>query len=85
MAKTPKVTDAEVIASFKSAEALLFEMHDFARRIGNGHVDRLENPVEYAREFALIGAAATDMACKLLMAADIQKQRDELERLRRGE
>lgn len=84
MAKTPKVTDAEVIACFKSAEGFLSEMQDFAHRIQGGHCERLEHPVEYAREFALLAEAAASMACRLLMTAEMQKQRDELERLRRN-
>lgn len=83
MAKTPKVTDAEVIACFKSAEVLLSEMQDFGHRLQMGHYERMEHPVEYARAFALLAEAAAAMACRLLMAAEMQKQRDELDRLRR--
>ena len=82
MARTPQVTDAEIIAMQRSSEDLLTDMMDFAERIRNGHVERVENPEDYARHFALIARSAADMAAMILSAAAIQKQRDELNKLR---
>jgi len=78
MPKLPNVTDAEIIACYVAQNAALDEMQDFADRIQKGYVERIENPVSTAKNFAVIARAANDMAVRILLVAEMQQQRDEL-------
>lgn len=82
MPKMDKVTDAEIKACHIAADDLLSEMHDFINRMEKGYVDRLEDPANDARQFALIAQAASTMVCKILSHGEMQRQRDELNKLR---
>ena len=82
MAKLPNVKDAELIACHVAADQFLTEMQDFVFRIEKGYVDKIETPMETARAYALIAKTASDLTHKILVRAELQKQREELESLR---
>lgn len=84
MPKLPNVTDAEIIACSVAQDAALGEMHDFIDRLQKGYVDRIDNPVEAAKAFAIIAEAASAMTKQLLIIDSMQKQRDELDTLKRA-
>lgn len=82
MPKQKNVTDAEIIACHIAASDLLQEMRDFADRIEKGYVDRIDGPVDAAKQFALIAREATNLSVQLLSVDAMQKQKDEIAALR---
>jgi len=83
MGKRVNVTEWELAACVTGQENALHEMYDFANRIEKGYVDRISNPTEAAKQFALIARAASDMAVKMLYVDQAQRQKDDIARLRR--
>ena len=84
MGKRVNVTEWELAACVTGQENALHEMYDFANRIEKGYVDRIENPAHAAKEFALIARAASNVVVQMLVFAQMQAQKDEIERLRTG-
>ena len=76
------VTNDEVNKCYITADAILFEMQDIARRIDRGHVDRIEDCVTAAKMFGIIARAASELTVKLLTVAKIQRLKDETNALR---
>lgn len=83
MPKQKNVTDAEITACHAAAGGLLAVMQDLTDRMDKGYVDRINNPTSAAKEFALIAREAAGMASRLLAVDEMQKQKDELDALRR--
>lgn len=82
MAKLKPVTDNELSACIASTDDALMAMHDLTHRVNHGAVDRLELVERHAKAFALLARAAADMTVMMLARLAVQRQTDELNRLK---
>jgi hypothetical protein len=82
MARLKHVTDADLNACLAAADDALMQMQDMVHRLRSGAVDRLTTPEDHAKKFAVIARDASDMAVFILITDAMQKQRDELNRLK---
>ena len=84
MPKLDKVTNRELQEIYDSLDGPLIAMQEMSNRMDKGYIDRIDSPAEIARQFALVAREASAMTAQLLMLDRLQRQMDELERLRKS-
>jgi hypothetical protein len=82
MARAPILTHAQIVDCVRECDDLIMTMQDYSNRIDKNAVDRIGNPDDHAWNFVILARTASDMAGKLLMLDKLQKQKDEIERLK---
>lgn len=79
MAKLKNVTLEELKALDEATDVSIF--WDIANRIEKGYCDNLETPAELALTFLGVSRASADLASKILLKAQMQEQKRELQAL----
>ena len=81
MAKLKNVTEAEILAARDAIYEVLDPVNDLRHRLEKGYCDDLQSPVEFARSFAIMARACSDVVVHLLAKSGMQEQKAEMDAL----
>lgn len=83
MPKLKNLTEADILAARDAIYEVLDPVNDIRSRLEKGYCDHLQSSVEFARSFAIMARACSDVVVHLLAKAGMQEQKAELDALMR--